>query len=99
MELRYLDDAEQQQLKNYEKLFEQPGYQSLMQRAEELVNGLTAQLMEAESLAQLKYLRGRIDQLKDLLSYETFVMTQFEMVINQRKEDQLEIEDSKGANL
>lgn len=98
MDAKYLNEQEAARFAALLKLFEQPGWAELVRMKQEQVKYLESQLEFAEDIRDLRYMKGALDTLRSDISYEDQVLAEYESVVASRREEELEIEDSFGAN-
>lgn len=98
MELALLSEEERARLSALEKMFEQPGWAVLIKDAEEQVAFLEKQLEFVDDIKDHRYIRGRLEAMRDLRDYEARTFAGFEALITSRQEEEFEVDDSFGAN-
>lgn len=98
MDVKLLTEEERARLRALEGLFEHPGWKVLLAEADEQIKYHEKQLEYVDDIKDHRYIRGTLDTLRGIRSYEDRVMQSFEATIRSRQEEEFEIDDSFGAN-
>lgn len=98
MDLQYLTEEERANYKAMRAVFESSGWTAIIRNAENQLERVTKELESVNTVGELKYAQGTIDTLRGLTRYPELIDSAYASIIESRREDELEIEESFGAN-